>query len=674
MRPAFLDSLSWEMAEVYGAVQDRILINLARYFPYIQDGDEPAGSFQYQVKMLAQMGQVNRETIAIIRDGLEGADDALKNSLAAAILDALKKEDPELEKAARAGLLPNAPATPPPVTANMSQAFQSYYRQSADKLNLVNTVMLESTQQAYAATVSDVASRISGIQRGLNIATGETVTGVSSYNQAIRHAVDRMVANGITGFVDHAGRRWNAETYAAMDIKTTMFNTARAAVWERQEQYGNDLYQVSFHIGARPLCYPYQGKVISRTDSARVVTDLDGNEIHVIPQSQTSYGQAAGLFGINCKHYPMSFIPGFSTLKGEHNRQDEEENTETYENLQHQRGLERKIREQKRDLAVLKAQGATDEEIQRARDRVKKTSDEIDEFCMENNLPRRKNREGTPINSTWPAKETYDASLFSTEERDRINAFFGGGGAQQSYTFKQNNLNEQDASTNEFVKTPQIDASIGQPVPTADEKSDIEKSAESYGIARLTVEKMPEKLSESDIINKVGGGDRTDGSCASVALAYCGNKGGLDVLDFRGGISREFFASPGTAKMLAELENVQGIVIDNGYMFTNAHKLLKKVEEGKEYFFTSGRHATIVRKTNNVLKYLELQTQDTNGWYELDDSVLAWRFGCTKREKKPYDVLIDIEKLQENLSFRGILEFLNTEKGSQLKGVGGYAK
>lgn len=417
------------MAEVYGAVQDRILINLARHFPYIQEGAEPDGSFAYQSKMLAQMGQVNRETVQIIRDSLDGADDALKNSIAAAILDALKTVDPELEAAARQGLLQGGSSIPPPVTANMSQAFQSYYRQSADHLNLVNTVMLESTQQAYSATVADIANRISGIQRGLNVGTGEAVSGVSSYNQAIRHAVDRMVAEGITGFIDHGGRRWKAETYAAMDIKTTMFNTARAAIWERQEQYGNDLYQVSSHMGARPLCYPYQGKVISRTDSARIVTDLDGNQIQVIPQSQTSYGQAAGLFGINCKHYPMPFIPGFSTIK-DRNRQDEEENAETYENLQTQRGLERKIREQKRDLAVLKAQKATDAEIKAARERVRKTSEEIDTFCEEKGLPRRRNREGTPINSTWPRPETYDAAIFDTDTRDRIKDFFEGGGIQ----------------------------------------------------------------------------------------------------------------------------------------------------------------------------------------------------------------------------------------------------
>ena len=39
MNPAFLDNMSWEMAEVYGAITDQILINLARHFPFYDAGD-----------------------------------------------------------------------------------------------------------------------------------------------------------------------------------------------------------------------------------------------------------------------------------------------------------------------------------------------------------------------------------------------------------------------------------------------------------------------------------------------------------------------------------------------------------------------------------------------------------------------------------------------------------
>lgn len=400
MKPSFLDNMSWAMAEVYGAVTDRILINLAKYFPYIKDSGEVTGSFEYQARMLAQMGQVNRETAQIIAGSLEGADEALRQSLEAAILDALKNEEPALQKAAKQGLLNGPGFLPPEVTPNQMQAFQSYYRQSADKLNLVNTVMLESTQSAYAATVSDVVAKINRTQSILNVGAGEVVTGVSSWNSAMHSAVQKMVENGLTGFIDHGGHRWSPEAYVAMDIRTTMFNTGRAAIAERAQEYGADLYQVSSHNGARPLCYPWQGKVISRTDWTGEVEDLDGNKVHVYAQSETSYGQAAGLFGVNCKHYPMTFIPGFSTLKGQ--PQDPEENEKTYAESQQQRALERKLREEKRDLEVLKAQGADEAAIKAQRQKVAKASNDIDDFCEETGRARRRNREYTPVNAKWP--------------------------------------------------------------------------------------------------------------------------------------------------------------------------------------------------------------------------------------------------------------------------------
>ena len=424
MRPSFLDSMSYAMSQVYASVTDKIIVNIAKHFPFYDPDAKTPGVFEYQSKMLAQMGQIRKETVDIIMKNLDGADDALRNALEAAIMDALKDEEPKLREAARKGLL--GTTEPPEVSPNQMNAFQMYYKQSADKLNLVNTVMLESTEDAYRATVSDIVQRINNTQTILNAGTGEVVTGVSSWNSAMHSAVRKMAENGLTGFIDHAGRRWSPEAYVAMDIKTTMFNTAREAIWENANSFGSDLYQVSSHNGARPLCYPWQGKVISRTDRVREVQDLDGNKIHVYAQSETTYGQAAGLFGVNCKHYPMTFIPGVSTLRGQ--PQDPEENEQAYAESQQQRALERKLRKEKLDLSILQAEGADDETIKAQRDRVRQASADIDAFCDKTGRARRRNREYTPINATFPDKDSYDPSDFSTTQRDRINDWYKNGG------------------------------------------------------------------------------------------------------------------------------------------------------------------------------------------------------------------------------------------------------
>lgn len=440
MHPAFLDNMSWEMAEVYGAITDQILINLARHFPFYVAGDDlPTSAFAYQAQMLAQMGQVNAETVRIIRNGLADADPALVNCLEQSIMDAVKGSEPELAQAVKKGIF--APPSAPVLSPNQYRAFDLYYKQAADKLNMVNTVMLESTQSAYRQAVSDVVSeieiadRLNRTQIAIDAAAGETVTGVSSWNQALRHACDKMNNGGIVGFIDHAGHRWSAEAYVAMDIRTTMFNTGRAAVWETNQNFGNDLYIVSYHNGARPLCYPWQNKVISSLDAARTVVDLDGNEIQVIAQSDTSYGAPAGLFGINCKHYPSPFIPGVSLADGK--PQDKEDNDRVYEQSQEQRRLERKLREEKRDYLTAKAQGRPQEELDALQQKCRETSGDIDEFCKKTGRARHRDREGVYTKREFPDSQKYDVAEFERKQKDMIDGWFKDGGAQQNFTAGQ---------------------------------------------------------------------------------------------------------------------------------------------------------------------------------------------------------------------------------------------
>lgn len=253
--PDFLDVLGDEMGRVYEACSDRIVINLARYFKYLKPDEQPGGAFVYQAQKLQEFGRLTRETMTIITEMTGGADRALIDCLQTAILDALETVEPELRKAAAAGLL-NGGNVPPQVDPRTMEAFRLYYQQAADKLNLVNTVMLESTENAYRATVSDIVNRMQRAQTIVDTATGEIVSGVESFNQALKQATEKMVENGITGFVDHAGRQWRPEVYVAMDMRTTFHNVARRAFWDRNADYANDLYLVSQHPGARPLCYP----------------------------------------------------------------------------------------------------------------------------------------------------------------------------------------------------------------------------------------------------------------------------------------------------------------------------------------------------------------------------------------------------------------------------------
>ena len=392
--PDFLDTLGEAIAQVYADCHDRLLVNLARHFMFLLPGEEPGGAFKYQAKKLAELGQVTRESVAIIRGMLGNVGSELADGLEDAITDALADIEPGLREAAKAGLIggEERPAEPSP---RAMRAFKQYYRQSADKLNLVNTVMLESTEEAFRETVADVTARMKRAQEIVNAATGEAVLGVESFNSALKVATRRLVANGITGFVDHGGHHWAPETYVAMDMRTTYHNVSREAFWERNDEYDNDLYLVSQHPGARPLCYPWQCKVISRTDNARDLTDGAGKPVHVYAQSETTYGEPAGLFGINCGHHPELFIPGVTRVQPV--RQNEQENAKQYAESQKQRKLEREFRKARLDMDVAKVQ-RDEAGLARAQEKLKNADAKLDRFEKETGRRRRREREyGTAI-------------------------------------------------------------------------------------------------------------------------------------------------------------------------------------------------------------------------------------------------------------------------------------
>lgn len=417
MNPVFLDDMSWAMAIVYEAATDEILMNMARHLRNFKPGEKLPGAFEYQARKLAEMGQVNRETLAIMRRLLSGADAALGNTLEAAIVDALTDVEPALRRAAARGMFGGAPA-PPPVSPRMTQTFRAFYQQAANRLNLVNTVMLESTESAWQQTVADITNKINRTQEILNTAAGNTVAGVDDYNKAMKQAVGKMVDNRLTGFVDHAGHHWTPEAYVAMDIRATTLNTSREAFWEREGDYGDDLYYVSTHDGARPLCYPWQAKVISRAGPHRWVTDGDGKPVQVWAQSETSYGEPAGLFGINCRHFPLLFVPGVTVIRD--HPQPQEINDRIYQESQQQRALERELRRAKLKVEVEKARGASEDEIKAARAKERQASADIRQFCEQTGRKRRPEREYRPVNATWPDKDSYNAADFPTAMRDMM--------------------------------------------------------------------------------------------------------------------------------------------------------------------------------------------------------------------------------------------------------------
>ena len=179
-----------------------------------------------------------------------------------------------------------------------------------------------------------------------------------------------------------------------------------------------------------------------------------------------------------------------------------------------------------------------------------------------------------------------------------------------------------------------------------------------------------------DIVNKLSGGDLTQGSCSSLALAYAGNVAGYEVLDFRDGASRDYFSSRSSIQKIASLPNVRSVTLNGTDDIASANQLLQDMTPGKEYYLATGQHAAIVRNTGNGYEYLELQhPSNGNGWHELDDYILTARFGASRNHSVSYsNYMIEVESLTNSQEFINILGYINTAESAQVKGVEGNVR
>lgn len=200
-----------------------------------------------------------------------------------------------------------------------------------------------------------------------------------------------------------------------------------------------------------------------------------------------------------------------------------------------------------------------------------------------------------------------------------------------------------------------------EPTKLDDVFANIEKAGVEYREVKMH-EKQP---TESDIIARVGGGDRTTGSCASLAFAWAANKGGMDVLDFRGGKSLNYFCKMSNLMQICDKLG--------GYSaWATGIQMMKQTEIGKQYYLAIGRHAAIVRQVSKgKYEYLELQSAYSNGWKPLDGKTFGWRFSA---RGKDYGLLIDIEVLQKDSGFRKMVGYINTAESEQNKGTSGTIK
>lgn len=356
----FTIKLSEPIEDAYLSCIDRLIINICKH---LRTG-KAYRTADWEIQKLSELGKLTEENAKIINEALKSVPQKVKDALSEASKESLKDIESAIKTAIEKGTIEQS------ASDNVKEALESLLNQSLDKINLTNTTMLESSREVFQQAVQKVVFEET-LAQGITNEIGAVISlSTETRNTALKKAIQQLLDNGIYGLIDRAGRKWSPEAYASMLIRTTSHNAAIDSIRARQQDYNSDIFQISEHSGARPLCYPYQGKFYTWGSRGGTFTDGNGKLHTYKPISSTSYGKAAGIFGINCGHYPLPQIPGVS-IPSKREIQPENENTKEYLESQQQRALERRIREAKRAEAAYREAGLID-----AADEIKNTVSE----------------------------------------------------------------------------------------------------------------------------------------------------------------------------------------------------------------------------------------------------------------------------------------------------------
>lgn len=121
-----------------------------------------------------------------------------------------------------------------------------------------NMTVMATLQSALIGRIEpDIYRRV-----GLEQVAGMQAVG-KGVNASVLNFVEALRREGVTAFVDKAGRNWSLHTYGSMVCRTASRQAEVLAVLTADPQ--QDLYKISSHNTTCELCAPYEGRVYSKS-------------------------------------------------------------------------------------------------------------------------------------------------------------------------------------------------------------------------------------------------------------------------------------------------------------------------------------------------------------------------------------------------------------------------
>jgi hypothetical protein len=322
--PDKIADISKETVGLYRAAEQAILIDVTKRLAKGMDAPD------WAVRRLGALSTLRGTVQAILDLVLNALATSIRSTLAAA-----------WRLGAGAALL-DLPAQLLPRNSDTVNA-----RQRA-RAEVPRARLIENLAQAL---VVDVGAKHSNIVRDvadayrkvIAEATAVSIAGGMTRRQASQHAYQKLIDQGLTGFVDKSGRRWRLSSYVEMAVRTVTQRAAIQGQVDKQLAMGQPFGIVSDHVQECEICRPFENRILRLDDGPtgriEVIHQLTKQPTTITVAATVEQARARGLWHPGCRHGMTVYIPGVTKKLAKETADPEGDAAR-----QRQRAIERQIR------------------------------------------------------------------------------------------------------------------------------------------------------------------------------------------------------------------------------------------------------------------------------------------------------------------------------------------
>lgn len=270
---------------------------------------------EWAQRALANRPELRRAVSAILHQLSTSMNDSLAAAGAAEALRASRRAQAVTRRLAKIAPRPSNALRPTVIAPPLRKAM------------LVHDIMptvLRSADDIYCKAVAQVMV--------------QPITTEKARLEAVSQALGFLTRNGVTSFVDKAGRRWNLTSYLEMATRHALHRASSDWYANALTSEGVDLVCVSHHTDCSPQCLPFQGQILSLTGLSRGVVGMDSSGRPRKVVASLLEARTLGYEHPGCRHVLKPWIPGDDLPT------PEPVDPQVYADEQRLRALERRVR------------------------------------------------------------------------------------------------------------------------------------------------------------------------------------------------------------------------------------------------------------------------------------------------------------------------------------------